>query len=179
MSEIKKKYVANDAIADEKIKLDRGDWLRSTDGGAGTVNIIRVDSSNRIEMGFGYQTKWTKVDFSYTDFNSVSGLSYAVPIGDPEAGRSFVHAMFIKTTTAFAGDSATARVYCTSNSGTYEFLSSYSLDNAPSASNYLSTADGAFVESNTMEVEVTVGNDLTNLTDGAFSIWILWSIMPA
>lgn len=178
MAQIKKKAIADDAIADEKIKLDQGDWLRSTDGGAGTVDILRVDASNRVEINYGYQPKWVKLSYSYTDFNSTGNTYFSISIGDPEADRSILHAAFIKTTTSFAGTgTASADLGTASNPSAY--IATYNLLPAPAASNNYLYTGVVWMPSNALQVTVNVDTQVSDLSDGAFDLWLLWSILPA
>lgn len=51
MSQIVKKFIADNAVSDEKIRLDNADYLRGRNAAnSADVNIIRVNSSDVIEM---------------------------------------------------------------------------------------------------------------------------------
>lgn len=52
MTQIVKKFIGNDQVADEKIRLDNADYLRARNAAnSGDISIIRVNSSDVREMG--------------------------------------------------------------------------------------------------------------------------------
>ena len=51
MSQIKKKFITDDAVADEKIRLDNTGYLRSRNAANdGDLNLLRADSSDIVDM---------------------------------------------------------------------------------------------------------------------------------